>query len=232
MVNNTIIVGQTENLIHEQISDILKIANQVCGPDEMLENGRLYTPDHPKARGNPYLEGTDWMIVKLFIKGDEFNDVKIKYNVHLEQLILKKEINDQESHIPILLNNNFIDSFDKEGRHFINLIGMPFNNELSGFAELIYNGQLIFIVKHTKEFLKRYSQSNAYGAYSKLYSTYYVYENGKLIRLGKKGSLLKYFEPIQKEVKNFIRQQNIKYKKATNAQLYELIKFCDEKSHN
>ena len=226
------LLGQNADDIQHQITDILEKANRVYGPDEMLENGRLYIPAHPKANGNPYFMGKGWLAGKLIITGDIFSNVKIKYNVNLELLILKKEIENQESHIPIILNNNFIDSFDTGDHHFINLNAMPFNDELSGFAELIYQGQLIFLVKHTKEFITRYSQSNPYGAYSKLYSIYYIYENDELTRLSTRRTFLNYFEPFRKEIKKYMRQHSITYKKATNAQLYELIKYCDEISHD
>lgn len=225
------LVAQTNNK-HKQTAEILDKAKFVYGPNEMLENGRIYIPTHSRAKENPYFSGTDWMTAKMIIKGDLLEDLRIKYNVNLEQIILKKEVENQESHIPIVLNNDFIDAFDSDGHHFINLKTMPISEDLSGFAELIYDGQMVFLVKHTKEFLNRYSQSNPYGAYSKLYSVYYIYENEKLTRVATKGAFLNYFEPIKKEVKKFIRKHKIKYKKATNSQLYQLIEYCEDKSHN
>lgn len=223
--------GQTKEK-QQYLSEILDKAYAVYGPNEMLENGRIYIPKHSRAQGNPYFAGTDWMATTMTIKGELFNDLKIKYNVNLELLILKKEKENQESHIPIVLNNNFIDSFESDGRQFINVKTKPFGDELSGYVELIYDSQIIFLVKHSKEFLNRYSQSNPYGAYSKLYSVYYIYGNEILTRVSTKGSFLNYFASFKKEIKKFLRQHNIKYKKATNNQLYQLIKYCDEKSHN
>jgi hypothetical protein len=168
------------------------------------------------------------MMGKLILQGDIFSNTLLKYDVSLELVILKKEVKNQESHIPIILNNNFIDSFEVEGRLFVNLNTKPFIHNLSGFVEMIYEDRIIFMIKHHKEFINRYSQSNPYGAYSKLSSTYYLYENEMLTRLSTKNSLLNHFEPYKKEIKKFLRQQNIRYKKATSKQLYELIKYCDE----
>lgn len=229
---NTILLGQDTNTIQQQISDVLSNANQVYGPDEMLENGRLYVPDHPKAQGNPYLIDTEWMFTKLIVAGDIFDDVQIKYNVNHEQIILKKGNLKQESHIPIILNNNFIDSFNAGDQYFVNLKSMPFIDELSGFGELIYKGRIIFFIKYHKEFLTQYSQSNQYGAYSKLNSDYYLLDNEKLTPLNTKGAFLKYFEPHKKVIKKYIRQNKIRYNKATSSQLYELIKYCDEISYS
>lgn len=227
----TYLAGQKSDQ-QQLVANILDKAQYAYGPNEVIENGRIYIPDHPRANGNPYFLDLDWISGTLVIKGDKFSDLKVKYNVNLDELILKKEKENQESHMPIMLNYNFIDSFELEGHHFINLSGMPFSDELSGFAELIYEGEIIFLIKHTKEFLNRYSQSNPYGAYSKLNSIYYIYETETLTRVGTKKSLLKYFEPLRKEIKKFMRQNRIKYKKATHIQLYELIKYCDELSHN
>lgn len=232
VVSNAELAGQTEKTIQAQISNVLTNAEQVYGPDEVLENGRLYIPDHPKAKGNPYLSDTEWMDGSLIVKGDTYNYVLIKYNVNLEQLILKKTSVGQQSHVPIILNSNFIDSFTTEDRHFVNIGTMSYINELSGFVELIYNGRIIFFIKYNKEFMTQYSQSNQYGAYSKLNSVYYIYENNKLTRLSSKNSFLNYFEPYKKEIKKFMRQKSIRYKKASSAQLFELIKYCDDVSHD
>jgi len=226
----TYIIGQ-KNEKQELVSNILDKAQQAYGPNEVIENGRIYIPIHPRANGYPYFLDADWMMGKLVMKGDNFNDLNIKYNVNLEELILKKEKENKENHLPIVLNNNFIDSFELEGHHFINLDSMPGTDELSDFAELIYQGEIIFLIKHTKEFLNRYSQSNPYGAYSKLNSTYYIYETERLTRVGTKKSFLNYFEPNRKEIKKFMRQNRIKYKKASHIQLHDLIKYCDEQSH-
>ena len=227
----TYLIGQ-KNENQQLVSNILDKAQHAYGPNEIIENGRIYIPIHPRANGDPYFLDSDWINGMVVIKGDKFSNLNVKYNVNLEELILKKEKENQESHIPIVLNYNFIDSFELEGHHFINLSVMPFGDELAGFAELIYQGEIIFLIKHTKEFLNRYSQSNPYGAYSKLNSTYYIYETETLTRLGTKKSFLNYFEPIRKEIKKFMRQNRIKYKKASHIQLYELIKYCDELSHN
>ena len=229
---NTFLFGQDTNSIHQQISDVLSNAYQVYGPDEMLENGRLYIPDHPKAKGNPYLLDSEWMFTKLIVARDIFDSVQIKYNVNHEQIILKKGNLKQESHIPIILNNNFIDSFSAGDRYFVNLKTMPNIDDLNGFGELIYKGRIIFFIKHHKEFLTQYSQSNPYGVYSKLNSDYYIINNGKLTPLNTKGAFLKYFEPQKKEIKKYIRQNKIRYHKATSPQLNELIKYCDEISHS
>lgn len=229
-ISNPILVGQNANTIQSQISDVLTNAKQVYGPDEMLENGRLYIPEHPKAKGNPYLTDTEWMNGNLIVKDDTYNNVLVKFNVCLEQLILKKAYEGQESHIPIVLNNNFIDSFNSDDRYFVSLYTMPFIKELTGFVELIYEGRIVFIIKHHKEFITRYSQSNPHGAYSKLNSVYYIYEDDKLTRLSTKRSFLNYFEYYRKEIKKFMRQEGIRFKKASSPQLFELIKYCDEVS--
>ncbi len=230
--SNALLLGQNDSNIQSQISDVLTNTNLVYGPDEMLENGRLYIPDHPKARGNPYFTDSEWKEGSLIVKGDVYSNVLVKFNVNLDQLILKKEYIKKESHIPIILNNNFIDSFSVEDRLFISLHTMPFIPELIGFAELIYKGRIIFLIKHNKEFINRYSQSNPYGDYSKLNSVNYIYEDERLTRLNTKRSFLNYFESYKKEIKKYIRQNSIRYKKATSAQLFELIKYCDEVSHD
>ena len=231
-ISNTSLFGQDTNTIQQQISDVLSNANQVYGPDEMLENGRLYIPDHPKAKGNPYLLDAEWMLTKLIVAGDIFDSILIKYNVSHEQIILKKGDAKQESHIPIILNNNFIDSFNAGERYFVNLKSMLNIDDLNGFVEFIYEGKVVFFIKHHKDFLTQYSQSNPYGAYSKLNSDYYIVVKGKLNSLNTKAAFLKYFEPQKKEIKKYFRQHKIRYHKATSSQLNELIKYCDEISYS
>lgn len=224
--------GQEEPNPGNRINDLLSKTIAYFGPDEVLENGRIYSPSHPRAEGNPFLNDGEWKHGSLLIQGDYYPDIKLNYDVTMDQVILKKEIENQESHFPIILNSNFIESFELENRHFINLDKAEINNALNGYAELIHEGRFLFFTKHRKEFLNQYSQSNPNGFYSKLSSVHYIYDQGKLTRMGSKKAFLDYFDPLRKKLKKYMRQEKIRYKKAHHQQLSDLMRYTDEISGN
>lgn len=223
--------AQSQDNNQLQLAELLTKTRMLYGHDEVLENGKLYSPAHPKAKGNPFFSSPGWKTGKLDICGDVYVDIGVNYDVTLDQVILKKEIANQENHYPIILNSNFINSFEFEGHTFVNLKDTTINKELPGYTELIYRGNFIFLAKHVKEFLNQYSQSNPYGYYSKLYSDYYIVEGEKLTRLNTKRVFLSYFDANRKDLKKYFRQNNIKYKKESNSRLADLLEYADELSH-
>lgn len=222
--------GQDEHVIPHQIDEIMTKTADYYGPDEVLENGRFYSPAHPKAEGDPFFLGPVWMQGSIIIEGDHYQDQILNYDVSVDQLILKKESENRASHYPIALNSNFIESFVVNDRHFINLDKTPIGNELSGYAELIYQGEFTFIAKYSKEFLNQYNQSNPYGYYSRLATNYYIYEKDALTRLGTRNAFLEYFKSQRKKLKRYMRQHHIRYMKAAPVELFDLMHYADELS--
>jgi len=111
---------------------------------------------------------------------------------------------------------------------FINLQQLNFKNGEMDFAELIYRSGLTFVIKHKKDFISQYSQSNRYGSYSKLHSVKYIRSGDQLIKVQTCRSFMDFFDPYRKQIKKYLRANKINYRNASKNELFGLLKFCDE----
>jgi hypothetical protein len=209
------------------IGKVIDVAQKAYGPDDLLVNGSLYVPDHPRAEGNPYFQEEKWAHGKIVIIGKPFENIEFIYNVETDKVIIQS--NDiMLNKMAVLLNRDFVDAFYIDEHDFINLDQLNLANSEKGFGELIYRSGLTFIIKHKKDFLKQYSQSNQFGSYSKLKSEKCIQSDDQLKKLLTRKSFLDYFKPNRSQIKKYLRTNNIRYKTASNNELSGLLKFCDE----
>lgn len=203
-------------------------AKNAYGPDDLLYRGLLYIPEHPRAQNHPYLTDNDWTRGTITIAGQKFTGLFLKYNVNLNLVILKKETIGTEAHQPLVVGNNRIQKFTLGDSTFTNLDFIDLSGTSSGFARIFYNGDFIFYQRFFKDFVKRYSQANPWGSYSKLNSEYYILQNGQEIRIRNKRALIGYFKIIQKPLKKYIHKENFHFKRASKQAFYQLLKFCEK----
>jgi len=208
------------------VAELVDISEIIYGPDDLLVNGKLYIPTHPRAEGNPYFQEDNWDSGSIIIKGKTFTNFLFIYNVEIDRVIIEsRDIN--ENKIAVLLNQDFVDGFMIGDHEFINLKQLKTSNTLKGYAELIYRSGLTMVIAHKKTLLKQYSQSNPFGSYSGLVSEKFIQEGDQLVKLPTKGSFLDYYSPFRAQLKKYFRTKNLRYKKATKNELAKLMEFCD-----
>ena len=180
---------------------------------------------HSLAEGHPYFETVDWIIGHVFVRGNKFEGVKLKFDIELDEFILYIEDKYQRKNY-LVLNHHYVDSVAMGKYLFVNTGILPEIGRDIGYAERVYNSDLIFLVKYTKDFKKQYSESKPYGEYSKQNSDRYIAERGQLTKVTTRSSFLKYFEAYKKELKRYMKKQKINYKKANSGELYNLLNHC------
>lgn len=213
-------------LISQQIDDPFEWAEKYYGTSDLIVNGSMYIVENPGADGTPLFGSGEWFNnTRIYIKGNEFKDEALQYNLEFDFFILKKTLPRGEI-INLKFNNLVIDSVRLNEHLFVNSKNIQGFNRDYGFVELIYFEKAVFFIKHNKEFLANYSEQKKYGEYSKQEQKKYLLDNNQVIQLNSKRSFLKHFESIKPEVKKFMKKQNIRYKKASANQLRQLLKFC------
>lgn len=213
------------------VEELIEYSEKLYGFDDILVNGRAYLPAHYNARGNPYFLSDSWLKGRLIIDGRNYDDQQLLYNIEIEKLILETIINEKNK-ILLLLNTDRIDAFYIEQYHFVNAASLIPGIKFSAFVELVYDGNFKVITRHQKSFVSTYTRSTPNGFYSKTQSIHYIFDNGQLEKLPTKKSVFDYFYTHRKEIKNFMRKNNIKYKKSNTDQLKRLFEFCDSVSTN
>ncbi len=103
-------------------------------------------------KGHPYFADGKWQNGTLIIKGKEYRNVSLKYNIETDQLILHTRINSSDF-VNIILNKELINSFYLNSQYFINLSKWLPNQEKSGYFELLYNKGFTFMLHYYKKLL-------------------------------------------------------------------------------
>ncbi len=207
--------------------DLVHYSEQVYGADNMLVNGRIYVPEHGLAQGHPYYQINDWIVGTVYIESKEYKNVKLKFDLELDEFVIFIKDKDNRKNY-IVLNRNYVDSLYLGKFLFVNFSDFSDLHQPLGYVEMVYNNELIFITKHTKDFKKEYSESKPYGEYSDQKSTYYIFEDTQLTKVLTKKAFLNYFPFNKKEIKKYLKKHRIKYKKANSGELFNLLKYCNE----
>ena len=211
-------------------SDALTILSEysgdLYGTNDFVVNGRSYIPDHYNAKGDPYLFSDKWVESTIVIEGKKYGNQEILYNIDTEKLILKssQKINEE---VLLVLNTEFVDAFYFGEHYFVNGYKNFPDRIFPGFVEQVYSGNFVIVIRYQKSFISNYTANAPNGFYSGTKSAIYISEEGTLKKLPTKKALLDYFLDQKKEIKKFIRKNNIKYKKANAIQLNKLFSYCD-----
>jgi hypothetical protein len=221
------LMAQEEHNTHLQ--GFKDAVNTRYGTDDILVNGPLYLPEHNKADGHPCFLVNDYIDGTIFIKDKIYNDVKIKYDIELDKLILHEELTRGAS-VSIILNTVYIDSFHIADYRFVSSHIVFRKDTLPGYYELVYHDEMFFLIKHFKEFRGDYNEKTPFGRYTSDNSKYYVYMNKALVAVNSKKAFLSLFPEKKTEIKKFLKSKGIKYKKAGKEDLYKLMRYCHEVS--
>ena len=217
---------KSDDAVINTVKELHDYSAYFYGIDDLLVNGRKYIPAHGNAKGDPYFSGPDWVTGTLLIKEKTYKAVELKYNVDLDKIILRAEVI-RGGLVYVLLNNDFVTSFIIGEHYFINSSQL-LQQDNSGYFELVFEGEHTLLIKHHKSFISEFSQNAPLGRFSDLNSTRYIYCAGMLYKMPYKKSFLMYFKPFRKEIKKYMKQKKVKYKKANNFELHQLLKYCNE----
>lgn len=207
--------------------NISALANSIYGTDDRLYNGIFYQPKHFFADGNPYFPADEWVESTLFIKGITYEGIPLKYNIEDDRFIIKN-ITDNKISVDILMHNSFVDSLQLGSHFFHNTDNLLSNNPI-GIAELIYRGDSISAYfKHSTEFLDQLTDRLKHGKYLKPKKKLYILNDTLFYLIHKNKDLFTYFPKKDLAIKQFMRKNKIRLKKASAAQIAELIHFCEQ----
>ena len=216
--------------------------DSIYGADNLLINGRIYTYPNFRAKGNPFFYGTDLKLCKVFINHREFSNLFVNYNIVEDKLILYSVINNNK--VSIELNNHLIDSFyisnfvpvHNVSENICNSINfsnnMSFskkiiNSDTLGFCEIISTKKYQLLIKHQKRFSNKVTEEYPYGAFTEQVTKLYLYKDRDIIDVGSRKKFLNTFRNYKKEIKSFLKKNNIKYKHVNNNELIKLMDFCE-----
>ncbi len=196
------------------------------GPQSRLYNGMQYDLYNPHMKGNAYYDDVDsWNKGSVFYDGYLYTNVNMMYDIYKDEVV-------------ILIYNNFmrislisekIRDFDLLNQHFIYLKNDPANsNSLkTGFYGELYGGKIQVLSKKTKNIQNSTDYLGNITPYFSPVKDYYLFKNGKYYTVNSQGAFLDALSDHKKEIKQFIRTNNIKFKKAPEQAMTAIAAYYD-----
>ncbi|MCK4465714.1 MAG: hypothetical protein KAU83_08380 [Bacteroidales bacterium] len=196
------------------------------GPDYNLINGIKYLYLYSNVSGHPFFGENQFYTGHLVIADREYQDVYLKYDIYNQNMILQYSPftggTDQ-----ILLKNEFIHEFKIDGKLFRKY---SFSETGTRFFQVVTSGKIYCLYYWEKDL--NYSTLSLYN-FTPQKKKAYIVMNSKPYRFKSKKQFLKLF-PVQhqKEIKQFIRNNKIWLKNASDDTMRRLLEFCNQLTEN
>jgi hypothetical protein len=212
-----------------QIDNLDKLYYQIIASPKDLINGKECLPYSFRGNTTAYLFTRDKLIANLIVNNRLYKNIKLQYDTFKDDLIFVDTSRIINFEFPrIALNKEIIEgfSFYFSGR-FYNFRHLRFSENsdkklTDGFYEVVYEGQTKLIIKHLSTFYSKEGLSEY-----KYSPERYIWVGDKYHKIKNRKDLLLLFDDHSKEVKEFLRKEGIKVKKAEKERIVEVLKYYD-----
>lgn len=188
----------------------------------VLQTGSLMDFSVKSRKSHPYFNTKFWVKGDLVYQGQSFESIPMIYNIEEDALVIQ-EVVYEHSGRPIKLISNQVSEFTLEGRTFKFIkesIG-PFEE---GFFEMLYEGEEISLLAKRTKLLEINSTGEL--EYEEK-DRYYLKKGNNYHTIYRKSSLIRLFKTHEKDIRLFIRKNNIEILKVeTDFQFATLVQYC------
>lgn len=185
-------------------------------------NGKKYDYLVPQMEGHQFISQKSFIKGTATINGRLYTDLILNLDVFNQQLVLEYINNQGVKHL-LAMSDASVTSFSIGSSDF------EFKDVPDGTKQIfqvIGSGKTQVLYGWKKRIEMNQSKGSFY--YTPVYKASYVNINDKLIRYKNKRSFLKCFPTDKKmQIKQFIKENRIKFNKATDRDMADLINFCN-----
>ena len=178
-------------------------------------NGREYLRyPYYFSKGTAYFQADSLATGTVLYDGVLCSGVPLLYDQLRDQLITA----DSSKQNLIRLVKEKVDRFSINQHQFIHLKkqkGLSFIWPEEGYFEVIYNGQIKVLKKENKA-IKQSSSNNDLTKFIESGSAYYLLYGGKVTKIKNERGLLTVFGDKKKEVRQFLKDNQLKFRKDTD----------------
>jgi len=195
---------------------------QAVADNAFLYNGTEFTNADPAIKGDPYFLADALQKGKLVYNEVAYSDVPLLYDAWHDQLISQRYNNG----VLMILISEKIKSFTIGNHQFTRLITNTGPNAAltTGFYELIYDGNSQVLAKHHKQIYESNSLEKSF-----VESLHFFIRKKDVYSLVKnRKDLLAVFRDKKDNVKKYIRQNKLNYKKEPARTLSAVAAFYDQ----
>jgi hypothetical protein len=203
-----------------------RLVEENYGADPVLVNGKYFEDIYRNDLGHPYFSDDRFFPGYCIIHQKKFENLQLRYNIFDQSLVVSCS-NGNNASVVFIPPDEFISEFSVDGQVFRKYI---FPESKTAFYREMYVGKELKLLENWTK--KRYDSyhNKTYLAYkfSAEHKNYYVVIDHAAFQFKSKRSFVMLFEKEnRKAILNFIREQDINFRKADPQKFSELGTFCD-----
>lgn len=190
---------------------------------QILFNGRAWRNLYSRVIGDQFLFNRDFVPGTVTIAGTTYNNLRMKYDIFNDEVLA---ITDRE--IILQLNKEMVDSFSilYNNRTFsFRRLDPDSVNDLSGYVDILYSGNISLYVKHRKIilFLEVDHKFDKFEESHKIF----LEKDGIISLITGTGDLVNAFRDKKKQIRNYIRTNKINPLRKDPWSFIPVIEYCD-----
>lgn len=222
-------IAQVKNEISNEQLTVRNAASvyfQSLSEQSGIYRGTEYTgyPYRLKS-GHQFFESEAISYGSVFYDGILYENVPMRFDIIKDQLVVRYV--DQVSGIS--LHNEKIDFFTLHNHHFIHIKEDNLNPPSlpAGFYDRVYNEGIEVLVNRSKGTLKEVSVEGNFITILKQKNNFFLKKGGVYYQVENSGSVLKVLGSKQKEIQEFLKKSNIKFRKDPENAIVQMVKYYD-----
>jgi len=211
-----------DTTLHENALNAIGVYYQNLGEESPLYNGSEYIEyAYTLQEGHPFFQVVNFINGNVNVDGMIFHDVPMLYDIVKDQLIIQ----DFQKVYKINLPADRVRQFFLLGHLFVHLNAT--DQVKTGFYDQLYKGKISLFAKREKKILEKYSNIQI----SKVVisqNVYYIKKDGVYYTIKNKSSLFSALKSKKKEVQQYLKANDIKFKREPERAMIMAVKYYDQ----
>lgn len=211
-----------DTTLRENALNAIGVYYQNLGEESPLYNGSEYIEyAYTLREGHPFFQVVNFINGNVNVDGMIFHDVPMLYDIVKDQLIIQ----DFQKVYKINLPADRVQQFFLLGHLFVHLNAS--DQVKTGFYDQLYKGKISLFAKREKKILEKYSNIQI----SKVVisqNVYYIKKDGVYYTIKNKSSLFSALKSKKKEVQQYLKANDIKFKREPERAMIMAVKYYDQ----
>lgn len=207
------------------ISRTITLYREAIKDDSFLDEGREYVGINRRIGGHAFFETNDWHPGDIVYKGRLYKNVPLMYDIALEEIVARH----YRGFFKVKLFTDKIERFSIAGHDFVRIdeADREATSMEGGFYDLLYNGDSQVLVKR-KKIVKDYIEQTERKVLYSQENFFYIHKDGKYYPVKKKRSVLRVLKDRKKEVRRFLKKNQIQFWKDPESAIVKMTEFYDQ----
>ena len=204
--------------------NVIRQYDQSFKNQALLYNGSEYQPPLQTNDTHPFYNSYDWQPADIMYNGLLFSDVDVLCDLYGDKLVIEHFHGNK-----VQLISQKLAGFTVNGKTFINFTTgrLPASLPESGFYEVLHDGNVQCLIRRKKN-MRRTIESHVVEIYYKEKASYFLRKGQTYYPVTSRKSLLKLLNDKRSELNQYIREQNISFKKNREAAIAQVLEHYEE----